>query len=295
MAKILGSSFILVLAAAVSTFAQSYSVTYADGTVEIRTATGWSALSVGDAVPTNASVRVSQGGSVELTKGRARITILRDGTYEIAALANAAERSGAIGAGAKISQKLQSLASDKPTTATAGGVRAADQSGQDSVAWADENDEVRGEVESLLAQKKYLDAAQRLQEAFKEGPSSAYEQEFSYLAGVAYYGAGQPARAFRALSKVSPDPSVQWYARYVILKAQLLVDSADFQGALDILQPFLSANPSGEPAQLAWLLTYYCQKGLGNSQAAKAALDAGYQLDPGSETANLIDEQRRVK
>ncbi|HVP19957.1 MAG TPA: hypothetical protein VMU36_13275 [Spirochaetia bacterium] len=295
MTKILGIVSILILAAAASALAQSYAITYSDGTVEIKTAKGWSVLSIGDAVPLSATVRVSQSGSLELTKGRARLTILKDGTYEIARLASAAELSGALGAGARISQKLQSLTSDKPTSTTAGGVRAADQSSQAAVTWVDENDEVRSEVVSLLAQKKYLDAAQKLQEALDESPSPAYEQEFAYLAGVAYYGAGQPVRAFRALSKVSPDPSVQWYARYVILKTQLLVDSLDYSGALDILQPFLSANPSGEPAQLAWLLTYYCQKGLGNTSAARAALDTGYQLDPASETANLIDQQRKAQ
>jgi hypothetical protein len=33
---------------------------------------------------------------------------------------------------------------------------------------------------------------------------------------------------------------------------------------------------------------------MGNAEAAKTALDSGYQLDPGSETAKLIDQQRKT-
>ena len=242
----------------------------------------------------NASVRISQSGSLELTRGKARITILKDGVYNIATLSRAADQVGSAKLGANISQKLQSLTTEKASSTAVGGVRATEQGGQAAVTWADENDEVRSEVASLLAEKKYEEAVKALKKALAESPAAADEQEFTYLTGVAYYGEGQPVRAYRALSKVNPDPSVQWYAKYVLLKAQVLVDSLDFSGALDILQPFVSAYPSGESAQIAWLLTYYCQKGMGNGEAAKTALDSGYQLDPGSETARLIDQQRKA-
>jgi tetratricopeptide (TPR) repeat protein len=293
--KVLGIVPILVIVSSAAAFAQSYSVTYSDGAVEIKTSEGWSDLSIGDPVAATASVRVSQNGSLELARGSARITILKDGTYDIASLARAAQRSGAAGAGAEIAQKLQSLTTDRPRTTTAAGVRAEEQGSQPAVTWADESDEVRSEVASLLAEKKYLEAVKELQKALDESPSPTDEQELTYLEGVAFYGAGQRVRAFKALSRVSADPGVPWYPRYVLLKAQLLVDSLDFPGALDILQRFVSANPSGEQAQLAWLLTYYCKRGLGDAEAARAALEAGYQLDPSSETAKLIDQQRKTQ
>ena len=292
MKKTLAITWILTLAIAASAFAQSYSVSYSDGTVELKTAKGWSALSVGDLVPASSSVLVSQGGSLELTRGAARITILRDGVYEIASLARAAQKAGAAGTGARISQKLQSLTTEQPKSTAAGGVRAEDQGSTPTVTWAEESDETRSEVISLLAQKKYAEAAKELEKALDESPSTSDGQELMYLSGLAYYGAGQLVKAYRILSRISPDPGASWYEKYLLLKAQVLVDSPDFETALGILQPFLSAHPTGETAQLAWLLTYYCQKGLGNASAARAALDAGYQLDPGSETARLIDQQR---
>jgi tetratricopeptide (TPR) repeat protein len=261
--------------------------------VELKTPTGWAPLSIGDMVPANASVRVSQSGSLELSQGKTRITILKDGTYDIASLLRASEKSGVGGIGANISQKLQSLTNEKPKSTTVGGVRAAEQ-GQQTVTWAEESDEVRSEVTSLLSQKKYEDALRTLNDAIKDASTPADAEEFTYLTGVAYYESGQTVKAYRALAKVSADPSVAWYTNYILLKAQVLVDSASFAEALDILQPFISANPSGESAQIAYLLSYYCQRGLGNMEKAKAALDAGYQIDPSTDTAKMIDEQRKA-
>jgi hypothetical protein len=50
--------------------------------------------------------------------------------------------------------------------------------------------------------------------------------------------------------------------------------------------------PTGEATQVAYLLSGLSQKGLGDKAAAKAALDSGFQLDPSSDTAKLIDQQR---
>ena len=103
-----------------------------------------------------------------------------------------------------------------------------------------------------------------------------------------------PAKAWRSLSRVSANLDAPWYEHYVLLKAQVLVDAADFTGALGVLRPLTGGQGSVESTQAAWLLTFYCQKGLGDQPAAKAALDAGFQLDPSSDLARLIDDQRKA-
>ena len=295
MKKALFLASVAILIFSTSAFAQAWSVSYFDGTAEVKSAKGWAPLALGDAVAAGASVRVSQSGSLELTRGKARITIIRDGTYDLASLSKASDKSGAGRTSSSISQKLQSLTTEKAaTTTTAGGVRGAEQGSGGTVTWVEENDETRTEVASLFAGKKYLDAVKVLDSAMHASPSPADEQEYRYLTAAAWYGAGQSVKSYRALSSVSADPTAHWYAKYVLLKAQVLVDATDFSGALDVLKPFISANPSGEPAQVAWLLSSYCYKGLGDAPAAKTALDTGYQLDPSSETAQLIDQQRKT-
>jgi tetratricopeptide (TPR) repeat protein len=284
--------FALVLTAGIS--AQAFSVSYLDGVAELQAAKVWKALSIGDKVPADGSVRISQNGSLELLRGKLKITILKDGVYDMAVLARAADKSGAGGIGSTISQKLASLTTEKPTATQVGGVRGAAQ-GEAPVTWVDENDETRGRVQTLLDDKKFADALQVLDQAIKDSTDNTDKAEFTYLMGVAYYGNGQTARAYHALEQISPDPDAHWYARYVILKSQVLVDTSNFKDALAILSPFIAAFPTGEATQVAWLLTYYSQKGLGDQASARAALEAGYKLDPSTDTAKLIDQQMKAQ
>jgi tetratricopeptide (TPR) repeat protein len=160
--------------------------------------------------------------------------------------------------------------------------------------WVDESDETRSQVQSLMDQKKYDDAVKVLRQAINDSSSDGEKQEFGYLIGAAYYNAGQEAQAFRALAKITPGPDAEYYARYVILKAQVLVDTSNWKDALDVLTPFIASFPTGEATQVAYLLSYYCQKGLGDQTSAVAALNAGYKLDPATDTAKLIDQQRKA-
>jgi TolA-binding protein len=273
--------------------AQAFIVSYLDGTVELQTAKGWSAVSIGDKVPADATVRISDTGSLELTRARTKITLLKDGVFSVASLAAGASAGGSSGVGGSIAQKLQTLVTEKPKSSTAGGVRGAQQ-GSGDVTWVDENDETRAQVQALLDKKSWQDATKLLQDSIKNASSDADVAEFSYLLGVAYYGAGQTAKAYRTLAKVSADPGAAWYARYVILKAQVLVDTQNFTDALGVLTPFISDYPTGEATQVAYLLSGMSQKGLGNKAAAKSAFDTGFQLDASTDTAKLIDQQRKA-
>ncbi|HET6451813.1 MAG TPA: tetratricopeptide repeat protein [Spirochaetia bacterium] len=289
-------TWVLVLALAIvgaaGAFAQAFTVSYLDGTVELQTAKGWSAVSIGDQVAADATVRISQQGSLELSRAKTKITLLKDGVFSIASLAKASSSAGA-GVGGSISQKLQTLVTEKPKASTAGGVRGAEQ-GSANVTWVDEGDETRSQAQSLIDAKKYQDAAAMLSDAIKNAGPDTDTSELGYLLGVAYYGAGQTAKAYRALGQVNADPGTTWYARYVILRAQVLVDTQNYNDALTLLGPFTTTYPTGEATQVAWLLSGISQRALGNAAAAKTDFDTGYQLDPSTDTARLIDQQRHL-
>ena len=289
---ILLAVFALVLTA--GTGAQAFSVTYLDGTAELKAAKTWNALSIGDKVPGDGIVRISQGGSLELLRGRLKITILKDGVYDLAALARATDKSGAVGLGSALSQKLASLTTERSKSSQAAGVRGEAQ-GEAPVTWVDENDETRSQVQALLDDRKFTDALKVLDKAVRDSTDDSERAELTYLMGVAYYGNGETARAFRVLEQVSPDPDTGWYAGFIILKSQVLVDTSNFKDALAVLTPFIDAFPTGEAAQLAYLLTYFSHKGLGDQASARAALDAGYRVDPSTDTAKLISQQMKAQ
>lgn len=276
---------------AIAAFAQTFTVGYLDGTVELQTAKGWGTVAIGDKVPADATVRISETGSLELVRVGTRITLLKDGVYSVAGLSAAARTGGSGGVGAAIAQKLQTLVTEKPKANAAGGVRGAEQ-GSAAVTWVDENDETRARAQALLDKHQYLEAVSLLNDSLRDAGSDEDTAEFTCLLGVAYYGQGQVAKTFRTLAKVTPQPGAPWYARYVILKAQVLYDTGGYRDALDLLTRFIADYPGGEAAQAAYLLSGLSQKGLGNLSAAKAALDAGFQLNPGTDTARLIEQQR---
>ena len=222
-----------------------------------------------------------------------KVTLLKDGVYSVASLSAAAGKSGSAGVGGVIAQKLQTLVAEKPKANAVGGVRGAEQ-GAESVTWIDENDETRARVQALLDKHLYSEAASLLNDSIRDATSDEDTGEFTYFLSVAYYGQGQTAKSFRALAKVTPQADAPWYARYVILKGQLLVDTQNYNDALAVLTPFIADYPTGEATQVAYLLSGLSQKGLGNAAAAKAALDAGFKLDPSSDTAKLIDQQRSL-
>jgi tetratricopeptide (TPR) repeat protein len=285
----LASVFAGVFAAGL--FAQAFTASYLDGTVELQTAKGWKAIAIGDPVQADATIRISQTGSLELLRAKTKITLIKDGVYSMASLAAAAGTGASGGVGNTIAQKLQTIVAEKPNASAAGGVRGAEQ-GSTSVTWVDESDETRTRVQALLDKSSYTEAVSLLNDSLKDVSTDTDKAEFTYLLGVAYYGAGQTAKAYRALAKVTPQTDAAWYPRYVILKSQVLVDTQNYRDALGLLTPFISAYPTGQGTQIAYLLSGLCQKGLDDKGAAKAAFDAGFQLDPASDTARLIDMQR---
>ena len=286
--------FVVLLAGAVASAAsaQAFTISYLDGLVELQTAKGWTAVAVGDKVAADATVRLSQDGSLELVRDRTRVTLLKPGVYSVAGVSTAG-KNGPGGIGALVAQKLQTLVAEKPKSTAAGGVRA-EQQGVPDISWVDENDEVRLKAQNLLDERRYAEATNYLEGAIKDAGPDGDTAELSCMLGAAYYGRGQLARSFRALLQVSPSPDAPWFGRYVLLRAQILVDTQNYADALNLLTPFVAAYPTGEAAQVAWLLSGLCQKGLGNIAAAKSALDSGFQLDPGTDTAKLIDQQRRA-
>ncbi len=286
----------LALVVATGALAQAFTIDYLEGTVKQKNPKDkagrqWKALAIGDPVAADASLRVGASSSVELSRGRTRITILKPGVYMVADLSKARDKAAPAAIGATLTQKLTALTTEKaPTTSAVGGVRQTEQ-GTRSVTWIEENDEVRSKVAEYMASGQYKDAAKLLSDALPDAATDDEEAELRYMLAAAYYGGGEALRAYRTVAKLSPDPQAEYYPRFVLLKAQILVDSLEYAEALGLLKPLIKAGQSGEIAQAAYLLAGISQKGLGDEGAARASFNAGYSIDPSTETAKLISQQ----
>jgi hypothetical protein len=289
---------VIALVLATGVFAQAFSVDYLDGTVELKIPKDtagrlWKALVIGDSVATDASLRLGPSSSVELTRGRTRITILKPGIYMVADLSKAKEKASVAAIGPALTQKLTALTTEKaPTSSAVGGTRGTEQgTSTGSVMWIEENDEVRTKVAEYMAGGKYKDAVAELTKAIPDAATDQEEAELQYLLAAAYYGDGETLRAYRTVTKLPTDTEAAYYPRDVLLKAQILVDSLDFGEALALLKPVIAAGQTGETAQMAYLLAGVSQKGMGDLASAKASFNAGYAIDPSTATATLIGRQ----
>ncbi len=287
-------SIALLAAVAALTFAQALTVDYLDGSVELKTPKGWKALSIGDQVPVDASVRISQGGSLELSRGQRQITLVKDGVYRLAELSRAALKTGATGLGAAFGQKLRALTSEKESTgSTVGAVRGASQGEAEGLLWVDESDDVKKKVEDLLQKGRYAEAAPLASSALADASADSERRQLSYMLATAYFGQGDTVKAYRTVVEVAPDAADPYYADFVILKAQILLSTGDYSDGLALLDPLVASRPKVAYAQAAYLLSALCHRGLGDESSASAALKAGYDLDPQSDTARMISQQMK--
>jgi tetratricopeptide (TPR) repeat protein len=279
-----------ILVAAAAAFAQSLTVEYLDGTIELKTSKGWSALSIGDQVAVNGSIRVSQGGSVEFSLGKMRLSILKDGTYDISQLTKASEAGGDQGLGAAIAQKLRSLSQGRQGGSTTGGARGAEQD-RGNILWADDSETSGQQISDLLSNGRYAEAIPVINKAVSEETGFAQKQEYHYYLASAYFALGESARAYRAISQTAPDAAAGYYPNYVLLKASILLDGGAYTDALALLGVFLGSNPQTSYAQTAYLISALCSRGLGDQKTAKDALTKGLALDPNSDAAKTISAE----
>jgi tetratricopeptide (TPR) repeat protein len=272
-------------------FAQTLDVGYLDGTVELKTAKGWGAISIGDTLDPGATVRISKGGSMEISRGNQRITVMKDGIYALADLLKAGEKNTKTGVGVALTQKLRIVTAvgQQKGTSTVAGVRGAQQ-GQpvENLTWMDGDEDSLAQIQRLLDAQKYAEAVPLLVDAVDESVSIEDEQMLKYQLATAYYGSGQIARAYRVIVKTAPAADVDYYPDFVILKAEVLLDSLQFKEGQALLKTFIASKPDVGYAQIGYLLSAQCSKGLGDDKAASEALKSGLALDPQSETAKEI-------
>ncbi len=133
-------------------------------------------------------------------------------------------------------------------------------------------------------------AVAELGDAIELAPDPRLTAEPRYLLATVYSMAGQPLRAYRVLEQTPPELLDQDYtALFMLMKAQILVDVLDFQGAQALVKPLIAAgNPPARLRRMAYLLLGVTQRGLGDEKAARASFNAGYAIDQSSDWRKLI-------
>jgi tetratricopeptide (TPR) repeat protein len=272
--------------------AQTLTVSYVDGHVQLQTASGLSTLSIGDSVPREGTLRVADASYVELAGQGLTIVCSQPGAYSVQALLSASKSIGATGAAHAISTLFSKLVSGPLKAQNAAlGARGANQSKDTQTGWVTSDSEAYLQSgKDLIRLEKYPEAIQELQEAL-EAASDQERPEVRYYLASAHSLRGDVRSSFQQISKVTCSGGEPWAADYVLLKARILIDTSAFQQAISLLTEQGGELPQdAQRAPLYHFLLALSYQGVGDVADERENLARVVRIAAGTNIADVAKE-----
>lgn len=274
---------LLTLIATIPLVAEDLLVEYVEGTLEVKEGSNWYELYIGDTVPENSVIRLSDSGFAELSTQNVTVTLSDDGTYNTQSLLRSGQKIASWDIGGVVNSKLSKLLGPSQQGETAVmGVRGA-AADQGELTWVEEGEEFMAKGKKLLAEGLFDEAIV----AFKEGADWALTEdersEYLFYAAYAHSLKGDNALALIMLEDMALSSSSAIFTDYVLLKGKLLIENLAFVDALDLFSEYLKHPDMGETTQVVYFLSAVCQQGLDNKSQAEKFLQDAIKIDASSE------------
>ena len=266
----------LVLAAPVG--AQTMTVDFVAGPVEIMRGTAWERLAEGAHVGPETRLRLGEDAFVEILGQTGRLTLGSPGLFLVSDLLARSAGPARRDVWRFLENVVTNLLKDaKPETVILG-ARAAEVPKSD-FEWVDEDEVALLEGRALIDAGRFEEAVEHLQaaeaQALEPGP-------FRFLSGYAHALSGRAGRALQMLSSAELGPTDPGYEDWLYLRAQLLYESGAHRNALDLAETLLATAQGGRHAQAARLVAGLSLRELGRDAEALAALGEAVDMDPES-------------
>jgi len=240
-------------------------------------------LYIGDFVPEDSLIRLSNKGFAELSTSTISITLIDDGIYNTEQLSRSGKKVASWDIGRVVNSKLSKLISPAEQGQTAAmGVRGA-AADQNQLTWVEEGEEYLKRGKQLLLEGLFDEAIP----VFKEGAEWAFTDEERYehlfYAAYAHSQKGENALALMMLEDVEAGIDSPFFPDFVLLKGKLLIENLAFEDALSLFAQYLKYPDMGETTQVVHFLSAVCYQGLDEIGEARKSLEAAYQIDTSSE------------
>lgn len=259
--------------------ARDLSVDYLDGYVDVKSGGDWSPLYIGDTITDSDVIRLSEKGYVELTMDDVKITLDKDGVYDVSKLVGQLEKAGKWGLQAASLAKLLKSDEAESRQSSVMGVRGDIQDAED-VTWVDDDAEFLEQGKALYEKGQYQKAMDTLGEG-AEWYGSNYD-EILYYKALCELQTGKSREMRESLSEINPSPEDDFYENYVILYGNLLIESQDYSEADTLFNTYLDESKTKTGEQTVILLSAFCAVQLGDLDGAKTKLQKAIDLNPGS-------------
>ena len=274
---------LLILIAAIPLLAEDMLVEYVEGTLEIKEGSRWFELYIGDMVPENSTIRLSDNGFAELSTRNMTVTLSDDGTYDTQSLIRSGQKVASWDIGNVVNSKLSKLISPGQQGETAVmGVRGA-AADQGELTWVEEGEEFMEKGKQLLADGLFAEAIP----VFKDGADWALtddeRSEYLFYAAYAHSLKGDNAVALIMLEDIALGSQAAIFTDYMLLKGKLLIENLAFADALDLFSEYLKHPDMGETTQVVYFLSALCHQGLDNRTQAQKFLQDAINIDASSQ------------
>jgi tetratricopeptide (TPR) repeat protein len=269
--------------------AQNLTVAYLQGEVQLKTGSGWSELSIGDEVPRDGTLQVSDGGYLELTDHTLTITLSQAGSYSVQALLLASQRMSKVGAGRTLSAMLFTLVNGPSRVqSTAMGARGANESKTDQPDWVTSDAEVYLKSgREFIKLGEYAKAIEELRRAL-EVATDEESLEVRYYLASAYSLSGDTRSALTQISRVTLASGEPWAPDYVLLKAKLLVDTFAFKEEITWLTEQRGGlSQDAQRASAFYFLLALGYQGVGDTANEKESLAQVTHMAAGSDLGKV--------
>jgi Tfp pilus assembly protein PilZ len=137
-----------------------------------------------------------------------------------------------------------------------------------------------------MIDSQYDAAIENLRGAVTQAIFTEEIRRANYLLAVAYIDAGSPVRAWKIISGMNVVKDDLEYGDFLVRKAQLQVDSLQYEDALATVRPLLEPLAKDEFGQAACLVTYYADTGLNRNKEAADARQKGLGIQFFTEDEN---------
>ena len=255
-------------------------VDYLEGTLEYRKGSNtWVSASVGDSIPEGLTLRLSDRGFAEISSGSQTVTLTKDGVYESGTLFAAAEtkkKSIRQVLGTKFASLLKKERSSGMTVAA---VRGAVGEGDNFITWEDDSIDLLVEGIALYDKGEFVEAMEFFRQA-SIWESGAVQREGTFRYALTQQAVGNPRGARETLAKLRPEPGDSYIGEYTVTMGTLYLESMEYAQADAVVASYLDANPRGDAAQAAWLLSAMSLDGQGNRAASRDSLRKAVELGP---------------
>ena len=272
--------------------AQTVSVDYLEGYLEVRDGGSWREVYIGDVLDGDARVRLSDDGYAELSAGRAVITLAEGGEFVLSGYLQSTT-GGQVDIRSLLGSRVGAFTRQAPrSTGTVGGVRGdivEGESDEDFLMWAEEDDDALTRGNELYEIGEYAEALDIYREGAKweTGP---LRDELEFRTALCLLNLGQPREARGIIEGLNPAPEDPYWGDYMVVAGTLMIESGDFAGALGLSGAYLTSPGDGSYTQEAYFLSALSRLGLGNTTGARKDLEACRDVDPGSDQAAAAEE-----